>query len=225
MDWEVELSDEKNHPFLYYSNAQSSLMQELPTGLGKMASTAGEGLELEEEALKEEALKEEALKEDGLLGQSEVGELSRSMGQIQEQQIDFLSKRHFTMVDILQYLPSSLESASFTILILLVIYILISLFWTIRTDLHLKSHEMYLELNQEIKDCSNHYQVNACHLDLPAIRSLCQEWKICMNKPVQVGGMKITVGYIVEILNALFEPISIKSITIVIILIIARISR
>jgi hypothetical protein len=86
------------------------------------------------------------------------------------------------------------------------------LFTAVRRDLLLKGEELAAELFKEIQECAGRYKDNYCHLELPALKDLCLEWKTCMARPVEIKNLKIMLGYLVEVLNWLLESVSLKSI-------------
>ena len=218
MDWEVESLSERDNPFLYYSQESCksiSLAQpsqeleepEIPKQLEKLTDfKEPQRLLKEPEELKKESKPLESRTEkDGESLEQESREIVN---------LEFVDNQdsRFDIYQLPFLIKTYISSISSILLFLFALYLISTLFWTIRNDLSVKSHEMYLELMQEIKDCTNNYQINACHLDLPAIKELCLEWKSCMSKPLEVKRLKITLGYIIEVLNSSLDSFSLRTI-------------
>lgn len=219
MEWEIENLSETENPFLYYTTISST--QDMDTCTDPTIATEtiktlvqeDESLLLKNESLlqEDESHTTSMATKDTTLTESTVDDIARESQSVQDKG-QTLERERFDIYQLPFLIKTWIYSASSILMFSLALYIVITLFISVKNDLHLKSDEMYLDLMQEIQECTSNYQANACHLDLPAIKDLCMEWKSCMAKPLEVKKLKITVAYIVEIMNWLFDSVSFRTI-------------
>ncbi|KAJ3202236.1 hypothetical protein HDU82_007502 [Entophlyctis luteolus] len=95
------------------------------------------------------------------------------------------------------------------------VYIIVQFILTVRHDLEMKAVEYSSEIIQQVHECSKLYLANKCspiEQRLPAMQTMCSEWESCMSKdPHEIGRLKVGAEAIAEVLNRLFEPLSIKT--------------
>ncbi|ORY23479.1 hypothetical protein BCR33DRAFT_133214 [Rhizoclosmatium globosum] len=95
------------------------------------------------------------------------------------------------------------------------IYLIVQFIRTVQHDLEMKAVEYSSEIIQQVHDCSKMYLANKCSPPehrVPAMQQMCSEWELCMNRnPLEVGRLKVGAEAIAEVLNRLFEPLSIKT--------------
>ncbi|KAJ3025442.1 UNVERIFIED_CONTAM: hypothetical protein HDU68_007126 [Siphonaria sp. JEL0065] len=95
------------------------------------------------------------------------------------------------------------------------IYLIYQFIRTVQHDLEMKAVEYSQEIIQQVHDCSKLYLANKCSPPehrVPAMQQMCSEWELCMNRdPYEVGRLKVGAEAIAEVLNRLFEPLSVKT--------------
>ncbi|KAI8618632.1 Brl1/Brr6 domain-containing protein, partial [Chytriomyces sp. MP71] len=71
------------------------------------------------------------------------------------------------------------------------------------------------ELIQQAYDCGKLYLANKCsppEYRLPALQAVCSDWELCMtHDPHEIGRLKVGADAVAEVLNRLFEPLSLKT--------------
>jgi hypothetical protein len=104
----------------------------------------------------------------------------------------------------------------------LAIYVLISAIRTIRSDINNKMEEYATEIAMEIQRCTKSFFENRCPPEtrVSALEQLCIEWERCMNRDPRVLANKASVSAetLGIILNALIEPIGVKAIVVVVLI-------
>ncbi|KAI8829805.1 Di-sulfide bridge nucleocytoplasmic transport domain-containing protein [Chytriomyces cf. hyalinus JEL632] len=95
------------------------------------------------------------------------------------------------------------------------VYFIVQFILTVKHDLDMKAVEYSSEIIQQVHDCSKLYLANRCsppESRLPAMQQMCSEWELCMTRdPHEVGRLKVGAEAVAEVLNRLFEPLSIKT--------------
>ncbi|KAJ3242096.1 hypothetical protein HDU81_007850 [Chytriomyces hyalinus] len=95
------------------------------------------------------------------------------------------------------------------------VYFIVQFILTVKHDLDMKAVEYSSEIIQQVHDCSKLYLANKCsppESRLPAMQQMCSEWELCMTRdPHEVGRLKVGAEAVAEVLNRLFEPLSIKT--------------
>jgi hypothetical protein len=104
----------------------------------------------------------------------------------------------------------------------LAIYVLISAIRTIRSDINNKMEEYATEIEMEIQRCTKLYLENRCAPETrrPALEQRCIEWDRCRRRDSRVLANKASVSAetLGIILNALIEPIGVKAIVVVVLI-------
>ncbi|KAL4402283.1 lipid homeostasis protein [Malassezia pachydermatis] len=99
-------------------------------------------------------------------------------------------------------------------IILVFIYLLFSVVWTIQHDVSLKVKEYELDYLGEIASCSSAYTANRCGSDMqaPALTEACEAWRRCAARdPTVVGRARVTAETFAEILNGFVDVVSWKT--------------
>ncbi|KAJ3073141.1 hypothetical protein HDU98_002177 [Podochytrium sp. JEL0797] len=138
---------------------------------------------------------------------------SRSTNQQQTQHAQF---NGFSNHLLWPYIVMGYLRLAFTLFtMVLSVYLIIQFIRTVQHDLEMKAVEFSSEIIQQVHDCSKMYLANKCSPPehrVPAMQQLCSDWELCMNRdPYEVGRLKVGAEAIAEVLNRLFEPLSMKT--------------
>ncbi|KAF1987067.1 hypothetical protein K402DRAFT_446224 [Aulographum hederae CBS 113979] len=123
-------------------------------------------------------------------------------------------------------LPHILSSYAQFILNLFLVLLTITVIWgfwsAIRSDVDNASQQASAEVLREMAICAKDYTANACHKSrVPAMETTCEEWKKCMNQdPKAVGRGRVSAHTFAEIINSFVEPISYKTMFVILLLVI-----
>lgn len=94
------------------------------------------------------------------------------------------------------------------------LYVLLSVYLTVRRDVDLKVEEQLSVLLTEIAQCSKQYLDNRCAPEtrVPAMEKSCAIWESCMRRdPSVIGRARVSAQTFAEIINGFIEPISYKT--------------
>ncbi|KAI9347290.1 Di-sulfide bridge nucleocytoplasmic transport domain-containing protein [Obelidium mucronatum] len=95
------------------------------------------------------------------------------------------------------------------------VYLIFQFIKTVQHDLEMKAVEYSQDIIQQVHDCSKMYLANKCSPPehrVPAMQQMCSDWELCMNRdPHEIGRLKVGAEAIAEVLNRLFEPLSVKT--------------
>ncbi|WFD30629.1 hypothetical protein MSPP1_001650 [Malassezia sp. CBS 17886] len=94
------------------------------------------------------------------------------------------------------------------------LYLLFSMVWTIQRDVSQKVREYEVEYLGEIAACSAAYATNRCGTELqaPALSDACAAWQRCASRdPTVVGRARVTAETFAEILNGFVDAVSWKT--------------
>ena len=115
----------------------------------------------------------------------------------------------------LPYIASGYLQLGFNLFVLgVVLYFIVVFIQTVQSDVGKKVEEYSAEILAEISQCSKEYLENRCSPDqrVPAMQMACQAWERCMERdPGTVGRARVSAETFAEIVNALIEPISYKT--------------
>ena len=109
-----------------------------------------------------------------------------------------------------RYLQLAFNAAIF----LGVLYVMLSIWQAIRSDVDKASEEAASEQLAEIGLCAKNYLTNHCNSPtrVPALESVCNNWDLCMHRdPNAVKRAALSAHTFAQILNSFVEPISIKT--------------
>ena len=102
------------------------------------------------------------------------------------------------------------------------IFLLCIAFYGIYRDIQNAINHNHQTAKIEQNKCLQDYTDNSCdNPNIPfALQAKCQEWKICSEiSPTGIGPTKITVRFIAQLINDLIEPLSAKSVSIIVLFI------
>jgi hypothetical protein len=112
-----------------------------------------------------------------------------------------------------------LQSAFYVALGGIALYLVCTAILAFRTEVHIKYQARWVTLQHEMDVCRRHYEENRCGtLRMPALEASCKSWEACMGRDAaSLGTAKIAAETLAEILNSFFEPISLRTIAILIV--------
>ncbi|ODV59454.1 Brr6/Brl1 family protein ASCRUDRAFT_21749, partial [Ascoidea rubescens DSM 1968] len=97
----------------------------------------------------------------------------------------------------------------------LIIYLIISLYRTIKNDISLRLQQMTEDLMLEALICKKQYVENHCEPEnvVPALEKRCLEWSKCFNKDFNAAFYNSSIGAetLGQVINSLIEPIGFKA--------------
>ena len=119
---------------------------------------------------------------------------------------------------LLKYLQVAFNAA----ILLGCLYLILSFWLTIQSDVNKAADDAASVQLAEIRDCSNKFVKNGCTSETrpPAMESMCDNWEMCMHKDADaVRRAALSAHTFATILNSFVEPISVKTMVRVLILI------
>jgi hypothetical protein len=99
-----------------------------------------------------------------------------------------------------------------------IIYILISVIRTVKSDINSRMEQYAQDIAMEVSLCARNYVENRCHPEtrVAALEELCIGWERCMNRDpsLQASKSSVSAETLGLILNSLIEPIGGKAIVV-----------